>query len=437
MSAYRSRQQVKCDHCGSEMKRDRLKEHTKSLHPNCEKLEQGRLKSRNLLEMFGSKTKRPTTEQSALSTATEHVELEAIASSHSPSRPNVVAGDEGPENTRKRKAIEMEIDSNDSQEENSQSKRVKSCENVSDKLDSILKSLEDLKLSASENKLKEQPKEQPKGDCKIMELEALKILIQNAKSIDRVCDLARLTMSASDEAFRCDACSSCVDMRGVFRYDVTLGTDFTNSNQPQGFRNFKKNVAKHQHTESHLKNVTLRAEENEAARKLKANNQSVGITLGKQAYRLHKYCRPYADFEVDLLLLSDAKVNVGNINHSWKFASELRPAFAEAVDSRVKDYIQRPLEATLNLPPVGIVTDKITTKRRTGQMFAGVLFTPAMDNLLTPVSLGIESVTKHDGDSIAQDIHELCKIYNIQGPQILPILPSQCSNEIEAKNEVK
>ncbi|PIK53266.1 hypothetical protein BSL78_09840 [Apostichopus japonicus] len=117
---------------------------------------------------------------------------------------------------------------------------------------------------------------------------------------------------------------------------------------------------------------------------------------------------------------SYAKVNVGNINHSWKFASELRPAFAEAVESRVKDYIQRPLEATLNLPPVGIVSEKITTKRRTGQMFAGVLFTPAMDNLLTPVSLGIESVTKRDGDSIAQDIHELCKIHNIQGdgPQI-------------------
>ncbi len=131
-----------------------------------------------------------------------------------------------------------------------------------------------------------------------------------------------------------------------------------------------------------------------------------------------KYCRPYADFEVDLLLLSDANVKVGNINHSSKFASQLRPAFAEAVDSRVKDYIQRPLEATLTLPPIGIVADKLTTRRRTGQMFAAVLFTPGMESILTPVSLGVTSVTKHDGDAIAQDIHDVAKAYNITGDQI-------------------
>ena len=41
-------------------------------------------------------------------------------------------------------------------------------------------------------------------------------------------------------------------------------------------------------------------------------------------------------------------------------------------------------------------------------MLAGILFTPGMPNLLTAVSLGVELVAKHDGDSIAEDIGSLC-----------------------------
>ena len=76
------------------------------------------------------------------------------------------------------------------------------------------------------------------------------------------------------------------------------------------------------------------------------------------------------------------------------------------------------MKATLNVPPVGIVADKLTTRRRTGQMFAAVLFTPGMPNLFTPTSLGVESVSKHDGDAIAGDIRAVCAKYKIENDQI-------------------
>jgi len=63
-----------------------------------------------------------------------------------------------------------------------------------------------------------------------------------------------------------------------------------------------------------------------------------------------------------------------------------------------------------NLPPVGIVTDKLIMRRGTDQMFAAVVFTPGMPSLLTMVSVGMELVTKHDGDIIAGDIRVVCAL---------------------------
>ena len=82
--------------------------------------------------------------------------------------------------------------------------------------------------------------------------------------------------------------------------------------------------------------------------KIKQNklNQSVGLTLGKQAYRTLKYRRPFKDFEVDMVLLSDAKVKVGNLYHSEKYAAGTRPAFATAINERVETYFKQPLPAT-------------------------------------------------------------------------------------------
>ena len=82
------------------------------------------------------------------------------------------------------------------------------------------------------------------------------------------------------------------------------------------------------------------------------------------------------------------------------------------------EFVAQPLDTTSNLPPLGIVADKLTTRRRTAQMLASILFTPGMPNLLTAVSLGVESVAKHDGDSIAEDIGNVCTKYKIQNDQI-------------------
>ena len=258
------------------------------------------------------------------------------------------------------------------------------------------------------------------------ELSALSVLVQNCKSLDRLCDLAGLIVDDDNELLLCDVCNSCESSNaslrsrpGSFHYDFSLGTDFTATNQPTQFVNLKRSVSRHiTQRKTHLNIVAEKEEDNEKRRKMQAKQQTVGVTVGKQVYKALKLGRPFADFETDMQLLSSANVNVGNLNHSRKFASSMRPSFTAAVDSRIKKYLQKPLPATGTVPPVGIIADKVTTKRRTGHMYGAVMFTPNMPNLLTPVSLGMVAVKGHTGECIANDVRDICNQYNLRNHQI-------------------
>ena len=57
-----------------------------------------------------------------------------------------------------------------------------------------------------------------------------------------------------------DACSTDGSVRlccsaGLFNYDFALGIDFAKSNQPVGFINFKKFIARHIAAETHQANL--------------------------------------------------------------------------------------------------------------------------------------------------------------------------------------
>ena len=271
-----------------------------------------------------------------------------------------------------------------------------------------------MKLTANKQSVAHKPGEYD-------EVSAVKILVQSRKSVKRISEIAKLTIDVDNNVLICDACSNDANVRlrcgaGLFNYDFALGIDFAESNQPVGFINLKKSIARHIAAETHQANMVRNGEESEHSRKLAGKQQSIGITVDAQAYRLLKYGRPFADFEADLLLLPVAHANakIGNLNHSRKFPSELRPVFAKVIEDRLMEYLAQPLDATSNLLPLGIVADKLTTRRRTGQMFAGILFTSSMPNLLPAVSLGVESVAKHDSDSIAEDIGSMCTKYKIQ-----------------------
>ncbi|KAJ8041006.1 hypothetical protein HOLleu_15484 [Holothuria leucospilota] len=458
MAPFRSKEQIKCGHCQVSMRRDRLAEHTREFHPGQSKKEDGE-KNQNLLDMFARKTSanRPT-QETAMGTskrsgadtetdddgpssskrpkfAPESTEFDSTMPIQIPEEPQTesgkdVTGTVKDANNKTQKDTEKESEKEDENESGKNLKKETEKESIEEKLDSILAALSGLKLDCQQATFSHQQSGHEKDDTESFankgaetDVEALKVLIKNCKSVRRLCDLA--TLSIFEDGLTCDACSPLEETLprpqvyyGVFGYDFSLGTDFSTENQPMAFSNLKKSVARHVTTKNHLKNLREHEEDKERLRKLQAKDLRVGMTVGRQAYRILKYGRPFADFEVDMLLLSSAKVNVGNLNHSRKFVSNLRPAFAEAVNQRVRAFLQQPLESMSCIPPVGIVTDNVTSKRRTGQMYAAVLFTPGMPNLLTPISLGVTPNKKHDGLSIADEICEVCTTYGILSRQL-------------------
>ena len=446
----KSKQQIKCGHCGVEMRRDRLGEHTKTFHQGRQNKEYG---SQSIADMFARKT-----------SATSQGIPSGVTSSSS------TTAETGPTSTRKRqRSDDSESDSDDviaskrsksddreydTQEMESNKARIEenvgteSMESVSQgststsqsmsnsnsiigKLENVISSLSELKISVDRlNPGLVTQQKQSEGESglssekeQIQSLSALRVLIQNCKSINRLCELAGVTFNETNDTLCCDVCNPDNENphehgHGVFGYDFSLGADFTTASQPQKFTNLKKSVAKHIGTQNHMNMCARKDKETEELRKMRSKQQNVGFTVGKQAYKVVKVGRPFSDFERDLQLMAAANVNVGNMNHSRMFPSQMRASFAEAIDSRIKNYCKTPLSATGTVPPVGIIADKVTTRRRTGHMYGAILFTPNMPNLLTSVSLGMVAVKGHDGECIANDIKNVCKQYELQSNQI-------------------
>ena len=343
----KSRRRTKCGHCLVPIRRYRLTEHTKRVHPR-KPVKDDADKTQSVLNigMF-QHGKLPVGKDVGASTSTSHEASDTESRKRKHGSEEDV-GHEEPGPSKKAKLNDGdEIDVNDeamdvtdqdggeveiSQIETTSSEKMdnlpisrpstatemseKEIEKPStdEKLDTILATLSQLKLNCENaQKMSSEPE---KADIKSNEesdIEAVKVLIQSCKSISRLCDLANLILS-EDGHVSCVVCTT-TDRHigqgqghGVFKYDFSLGVDFTTENQPLAFTNLKKSVARHLSTQTHKNNLLKADEDATFARKQNILNQSVGLTLGKQAYRILKYGRPFKDFEVDMVLLSDAKV---------------------------------------------------------------------------------------------------------------------------------
>ncbi|XP_071841669.1 uncharacterized protein [Apostichopus japonicus] len=362
------------------MKRDQLQKHTEEKHSGCTMKDKHAVESRNLMDMVGLRSKHDDEEGGKRKSEDTYEESRKRAKQQS---------DEIEECEIMEMETDMPIDDSDGTQTQSTSVTVSddpstsigrpTCSasnqesNISAKLDQVLEKLSKLEVGSLKSN---EERRKPTADY-TEEIEALQVLLQASKSIRRLCDLAGLTSDEDNITLYCDVCCSASSVKAC-----------TGSGR-------KRKVAKTLQTRA-----------------------ISGCHLGKQSYRLLKYCRPFADYEVDLKLLSDAKVKIGNVNHSRQFPSQMRPCFTDAIDNQIKDYITTPLNATKARPPFELVADKLTARRLTGQMYAGILFTPGMEDLLSPVSLGVTSVKKHHGQGITDDIAAVCSEYSIHNNQL-------------------
>ena len=226
MNRPRSKEDVKCAYCKTSVRRDNLKEH----HSYMSQKEDDVLhKGKPVKELGMGDIKSLFSKQTVPDKSAEVSQIleDAIQ-------------EEGVQKGQKRKLSEEEGRQTDEQS-NKETKRAK-IDVIEEKLDQVLDRLSRLNIDSSPST----PSNAGSDDSADVaeEVQNLKLLVQNAKTLKRLCELASLTI-IDDTTVLCEFCDGEVDRKlGVFKFDSSLRIDFTSSSQPQSFVKLKKSCCK-------------------------------------------------------------------------------------------------------------------------------------------------------------------------------------------------
>ncbi|CAB4009077.1 Hypothetical predicted protein [Paramuricea clavata] len=260
--------------------------------------------------------------------------------------------------------------------------------------------------------------------------ENIEILIAKATLARSIKESAGFTFDEEKEELSCSVCgtvdsnnddnSSKLRTTGIFKYEKLTGMIFTpEENLPDKFQNLKKHVKRHvKQSTAHIENRQSQIEKQKEAEAKKTKNYETGMNLGCICYKLYVKGHPFTDYEEDVLILKQAKANIGNINHSSKFPPAFLPYVTKEVQSRIKQFITSKLQQTGHKPPLALSPDKATYKHRSRQFLAGVTISPG-DNFLEVISFG-QPIVKYGSttSALSKNMKEGFDALGVEGCQI-------------------
>ena len=232
----------------------------------------------------------------------------------------------------------------------------------------------------------------------------------------------KFTYDEGSGIISCTICTSQVELRrnvnekntGYFKVNVNKYNieKFTNpSQQPKTLCHLKSHIAEHlfgaqgrKKSAFHQKQLERIEAEQLAESKRQARSYTAGINLFRIRYNEIMQGNSYNSSESDVLVAKLNKCEVGDVNHRRIFARALTKDIAATMDVDLKQALSRKLDCTNQRPPVGMVMDKMTPNKRTGQIYAIIIPVPSnplSDVMLAPVMLEVPPVTHHDADGLA------------------------------------
>ena len=203
-------------------------------------------------------------------------------------------------------------------------------------------------------------------------------------------------------------------MKFAHSYPSSNGIDFTNSKLPRDFRNATSVVKRHLTTKGHTDAVKWDNEVKAQKENDIRQSREAGMTLGRMVYSDIKRGRPLSDYTENVFIASKNGAKVGDLNHSSYFPDLFRENCAAVLDLRLKTKLQTALICSGQKPPVGIMIDKMTQKKRTGQITAIQTLIPEAgpDNMVQVFFIGNPVVRDHTGKGVAsaagQEVKKYC-----------------------------
>ena len=222
---------------------------------------------------------------------------------------------------------------------------------------------------------------------------------KDCKSIKDIENAGEFEYKLEEEAVMCTVCE-----KKAAGYAADQEDNFHGKAQSMVFVHLKETLKKHLTRGGHLEKMKERRVRSKLEEKTMSRDKRVGAVLGAVSYYLLKKGRPQEDYTTLVNLLSRAGVDVGDINHSFKFVAKFAPAAAEVVKGRVSTYFQTALVQTGRRPPVKILADKATWKHRTRMVSGLVTVVPDTPVLLQTFFLASKSCPGGTGDAMTESL---------------------------------
>ncbi len=203
---------------------------------------------------------------------------------------------------------------------------------------------------------------------------------------------------------------------GMFLVRESMDTRDTDI-KSRASRNLKISISRHLKRDTHQNAILQDERMNIKMKNESKRNSSIALRVGCACYKLYYRGRPYTDYEDEILLLHKCGVDVGDINHSYKFPQKFLESVAQVVKDNVKDYVKKPLRQTGFAPPVKVLADKATYKHRTRQFVGLTSVIPDADDLLQYMFLWLPVVKVHTGKGVGQSIISVLNEFGISAGQ--------------------
>ena len=124
---------------------------------------------------------------------------------------------------------------------------------------------------------------------------------------------------------------------GMFLVRESMDTRDTDI-KSRASRNLKISISRHLKRDTHQNAILQDERMNIKMKNESKRNNSIALQVGCACYKLYYRGRPYTDYEDEILLLHKCGVDVGDINHSYKFPQKFLESVAQVVKDNVKDY---------------------------------------------------------------------------------------------------
>ena len=189
-------------------------------------------------------------------------------------------------------------------------------------------------------------------------------------------------------------CSLCFDgskpnwnnknQSGTLKFNKAKNTAETSGNQSMELRNLKCHIKIHVASKNYKQKKEIQENKIKMDKERKSREPIAGMNVYRIRYLGIQQSKSRIDFEEDML---KAKLNeevVGNLNHSRMFAAKLDEAIYSEMKEIIKENMNKELDVTGTKRVVGLMMDKMTPNKRTGQMHGVVL--PVPENPLGQVT---------------------------------------------------